>query len=129
MVITIGMAVATGRASIGISMGDAMTAVRTGTATSAGGIAVNGMKAVVITMPTVGGSTATGRLTMTGVADDSVTMIIFAMDTALDTFGTAVSDCHRPTTHRGTSFVITTPTSCRNLRMAVGGSAWTVTSY
>src|SRR6267142_1004648 len=98
-----------------------------GTVMSEVGVAMNGTKTVATMTLIVGGSIATGRATMTGVADDSMTTTISAMDTASDTFGTAVSGCHPPITHRGTSFVTTTLTSCRRLRMAAGGCAWTAT--
>jgi hypothetical protein len=128
MVITITMAATIGRASIGISTGDAATSVTTGNGRNEVGIDTNGVKTLAITMPIDGRGVATGRAAMIGVASDSMTMGISVMGTISDTFGTVVSDCRPPTTRPRTSFVTTPLTSFGSRRMVVDGSALTITS-
>jgi hypothetical protein len=135
--ITIAMAATIGQASIGISTGDGMTtAAMTTAATGIGatGIGINtidtiGAKTFATTTLIDGRGVATGRATMNGVADDSMTMSISAMDIASGTFGTAVSGCHLPITRLRTWFVTTPCTNCRSRRMDAGGSELTETWY
>jgi hypothetical protein len=130
--ITIAMVATIGQASIGISTRDAMITVATGIGRTEIGIDTIdtiGAKTFAITTLIEGRGVATGRVTMTGVADDSMTMSISAMGTASDTFGTAVSGWHLPITRLRTSSVTTTLTNCLSRRMVAGGSALTVTWY
>jgi hypothetical protein len=135
--ITIAMVATIGQASIGISTGDGMTtAAMTTAATGIGttGTGINtidtiGAKTFATTTLIDGRGVATGRATMTGVADDSMTMSISGMGIASDTYGTAVSGCHLPITRLRMSFVTTPFTNCGSRRMDAGGSELTETWY
>lgn len=129
MVITITIAATIGRASIGISRGDAVTSVTTGSGRNEVGIDTIGVRTLAITMLIDGRSVASGRAAMIGVASDSMTTGISAMGTISDTFGTVVSDCRLRTTRPRTSFVTTPFTSFGSRHMVADGSALTITLY